>query len=241
LWAGYGGTIFNAWTLLTWPSEAILAMESAHQFVALYIQLYLMLQLLLDLMLLAPRLIIHLQCWSCTHFLDIDGALDEIRAMTRSDVWQADRLLGRIQDGLTFFFLVFAQLVVTLLSQTGMPEMADRKLYDIVITTCASGVFVVALRFVAATAFSVSANDPRVLNDARKRGLSKIDVDSIPAFVYSRPDEVSTIDCCICLNNFERGEMLVALPCHTKHSFHSKCVRQWLLKQNCCPLCQKIV
>lgn len=241
LWSGYGGAVFNAWALVTWPSEAILGMESAHQFVALYIQLYLMSQLLLDLMLLTPRLIIHLQCWSCTHFLDIDAALEEIRSMTRGDVWQADRLLGRIQDGLTFFFLVFAQLVVSLLSQTGMPTPADRKLYDIVITTCASGVFVVALRFLVSTAFSVTANDPRVLSDARKRGLSKIDVDSIPAFVYSRPDEVSTPDCCICLNNFERGEMLVALPCHKKHSFHSACVRQWLRKQNCCPLCQKLV
>lgn len=241
LWAGYGGCVFNAWTLMTWPSEAILVMESAHQFVALYIQLYLMGQLLLDLMLLTPRFIIHIQCWSCTHFLDIDAALEEIRSMTRSDVWQANRLLGRIQDGITFFFLVFAQLVITLLSQTGMQNAADLKLYDIVISTCASGVFVVALRFLVATAFSVTANDPRVLSDARKRGLSKIDVDSIPAFVYSRPDKVSTPDCCICLNTFERGEMLVALPCHSKHSFHSTCVRQWLVKQNCCPLCQKLV
>ncbi|KAJ1435276.1 hypothetical protein B484DRAFT_319053, partial [Ochromonadaceae sp. CCMP2298] len=75
----------------------------------------------------------------------------------------------------------------------------------------------------------------------RRRGLSKFDLDNLPSFVFSCCEDVNNADCCICLGNFELGEMLTSLPCDKKHSFHGGCIRQWLERQNSCPLCQKMV
>jgi hypothetical protein len=84
-------------------------------------------------------------------------------------------------------------------------------------------------------------HDPDVLRDARRRGLSKWDIDTLPSFVFSCCEDVNNADCCICLGTFELGEMLTCLPCDEKHSFHGGCIRQWLERQNSCPLCQRMV
>ena len=72
-------------------------------------------------------------------------------------------------------------------------------------------------------------------------GLSKIDLETLPTFVYTCREEVVNSDCSICLGGFEMGEMLLSLPCDKKHSFHAQCIRQWLTRQNSCPLCQRLV
>lgn len=44
--------------------------------------------------------------------------------------------------------------------------------------------------------------------------------------------------CAICLDAYEEGDSLTALPCH--HSFHTHCIRPWLSgKSALCPLCKK--
>jgi hypothetical protein len=84
-------------------------------------------------------------------------------------------------------------------------------------------------------------HDPHVLREARRRGLSRLDLDVLPTFFFCRRGEVNNPDCSICLGTFEMGEMLISLPCDQKHSFHAVCIRQWLQRQNSCPLCQKLV
>ena len=29
------------------------------------------------------------------------------------------------------------------------------------------------------------------------------------------------------------------MPCHIKHIFHGNCIRDWLNRQNSCPLCKQ--
>lgn len=43
--------------------------------------------------------------------------------------------------------------------------------------------------------------------------------------------------CSVCLEAFEEGEQLCALPC--AHRFHAACVKTWLARKNACPICQR--
>ncbi|KAA8528997.1 hypothetical protein F0562_033515 [Nyssa sinensis] len=43
-------------------------------------------------------------------------------------------------------------------------------------------------------------------------------------------------ECCICLNPYEDGAELHALPCN--HHFHSTCIVKWLKMNATCPLCK---
>ncbi|XWS63977.1 hypothetical protein CRYUN_Cryun06bG0147600 [Craigia yunnanensis] len=43
-------------------------------------------------------------------------------------------------------------------------------------------------------------------------------------------------ECCICLNSYEDGVDLHALPCN--HHFHSTCIVKWLKMNATCPLCK---
>ncbi|CAK9135584.1 unnamed protein product [Ilex paraguariensis] len=43
-------------------------------------------------------------------------------------------------------------------------------------------------------------------------------------------------ECCICLNSYEDGTELHALPCN--HHYHSTCIVKWLKTNATCPLCK---
>ena len=42
--------------------------------------------------------------------------------------------------------------------------------------------------------------------------------------------------CVICLSDFEIGEKVSALPCC--HSFHTKCLDEWITRNQKCPICK---
>ena len=42
--------------------------------------------------------------------------------------------------------------------------------------------------------------------------------------------------CIICLSEFTQGEKAIILPCI--HFFHEECIKNWLEKQNFCPICK---
>ena len=55
-----------------------------------------------------------------------------------------------------------------------------------------------------------------------------------------------TTDCPICLDDFDSeakngNDMVTPLPCSKHHVFHTTCIKQWLWKQDICPLCKKQV
>ena len=41
--------------------------------------------------------------------------------------------------------------------------------------------------------------------------------------------------CSICLNDVEDGNLIGDIPCN--HRFHLDCLKDWLSRKNCCPLC----
>lgn len=47
--------------------------------------------------------------------------------------------------------------------------------------------------------------------------------------------------CPICMVDFTETDDIIPLPCDEKHYFHPECIKQWLQKNNNCPLCKKEV
>ena len=41
--------------------------------------------------------------------------------------------------------------------------------------------------------------------------------------------------CCICLDEIQKSKLLMMSECH--HTFHIKCVKEWLQQRPTCPLC----
>ena len=46
-------------------------------------------------------------------------------------------------------------------------------------------------------------------------------------------------ECCICLNQINRKEKIIILPC--KHYFHKSCLLEWYKKSKSCPTCRLLI
>lgn len=51
-------------------------------------------------------------------------------------------------------------------------------------------------------------------------------------------NDQSEVECCICLSHFRNNQMLIGLPCSSKHYFHHDCIADWLQRHNSCPMCK---
>ena len=77
---------------------------------------------------------------------------------------------------------------------------------------------------------------------ASRRGVSEetLNAISVEQFDPSAIDPVnrpeSTVQCMICLSEFEAGESLRRLPC--AHVYHQPCIDEWLRRCTDCPLCK---
>ncbi|XP_059662366.1 E3 ubiquitin-protein ligase At4g11680-like [Cornus florida] len=79
------------------------------------------------------------------------------------------------------------------------------------------------------------------------RGASDDQISNLPSWRYKEVDTnlelgKSVVDkenpeCCICLAKYREKEEIRQLPC--SHTFHLKCVDQWLRIISCCPLCKQ--
>merc|ERR1719232_2244884 len=71
---------------------------------------------------------------------------------------------------------------------------------------------------------------PEVANSEDLRGLELV------TWVDKR--DCKNRECCICLDQFEKGAAVRILPC--MHGFHQVCIDTWLLsRQRRCPLCNQ--
>jgi hypothetical protein len=261
LWAGFSSLFFTTYSLVIWPSQNLaFANTSVWTYMASCVVFgYLCVQAILNLVQLPLRIYIHFQCWESSRTVDVDFALLVLRSMLQSDVWAVNRFVGRVQDGLSIAFLVASEYYLQTAPGSGsvgtsvlrdpqhtattelVGDINGDPLYPVIVSICASTLLALTLRVGVATCFALSCHDPTVLAEARRRGLSRLDIDVLPTFVFSDPEEINNHDCCICLCEFDRGDMLISLPCGKKHSFHANCIRTWLQRQNSCPLCQRMV
>jgi len=63
--------------------------------------------------------------------------------------------------------------------------------------------------------------------------LSEQQIENLPKVHFNQTDEQQ---CSICLEAFETGELLTALPCC--HFFHVSCISKWFHQSARCPLCR---
>ncbi|KAH7577378.1 hypothetical protein JRO89_XS01G0242300 [Xanthoceras sorbifolium] len=68
--------------------------------------------------------------------------------------------------------------------------------------------------------------------------MSRDDVEKLPCYDYiAKSKGSSPVDCAVCLDDFKKGDKCRLLPI-CNHSFHAKCVDEWLLKNPNCPICR---
>ncbi|CAM9320525.1 unnamed protein product [Heterosigma akashiwo] len=92
----------------------------------------------------------------------------------------------------------------------------------------------------SASACVIQRARPILQDPMRGKGANQAAIDKLKIIKY-RPDlpEIEEPTCPICLNEYENGEELRSLPC--KHSFHKKCVDEWLLVNATCPNCRTTI
>ncbi|XP_020219501.1 RING-H2 finger protein ATL11 [Cajanus cajan] len=75
----------------------------------------------------------------------------------------------------------------------------------------------------------------------RHRGLDRQILDTFPTFVYSAVKSLkigrATLECAVCLNEFEEDETLRLIP-KCSHVFHADCIDAWLATHSTCPVCR---
>ena len=57
------------------------------------------------------------------------------------------------------------------------------------------------------------------------------------AFTLKDIDQVSA--CCVCLEEFQKGQEVVELHCGKGHIFHIDCLEDWARRNKTCPLCRQ--
>lgn len=233
LLAGMSSTFFQIYNISSW-SLLTLNIGSNYFYLQWFLYSLLLLQVIINVVQLPIRIHLHFLCWESSRAIEVDTAIQTLRNLLGSDSWLVNKLVNRFLDFLSIVNLLIMEIYLWITEK-------NDPLRGLIISLAATNLLTFVCRMIIATIFSLSMHDPHVLSEARRRGLSKIDLDVLPTFVYTKPSEVNNCDCSICLESFEMGEMLLSLPCDKKHSFHSGCIRQWLQRQNSCPLCQKMI
>jgi len=64
------------------------------------------------------------------------------------------------------------------------------------------------------------------------------DLQMLDLITWTDKRDCKNLECCICLDEFEKGDVVRILPC--MHGFHQPCIDTWLLsRQRKCPLCNQ--
>ena len=232
LTAGLCGSVISTYNMVLWPTVGALSHSSLCFQRLLFV--IIIAQVVLHVVMVPSRLKLNYLCWESTRVIEAEVAIQYLRTMMHSDSWITNRSIGVVLDVLSAVMLVLCEAYLW------SSEIVD-PLRPQIVSLCATNMLTIIIRVLVVVVFSSSMHDPDVLRDARRRGLCQYDIEVLPTFVYSCGDDVNNDDCSICLGPFDRGEMLTCLPCDKKHSFHSSCIRQWLQRQNSCPLCQRLV
>ncbi|KAJ9128986.1 hypothetical protein P3X46_034257 [Hevea brasiliensis] len=154
-----------------------------------------------------------------------------------------------------WFYVVLLSLVFSARAQptTGKQEN-QYKLYSNFDPTMATVIVVLICAFFFVGIFSVFirqcsenanvGNLPNTTasgNRSRGVGLDPAVIEKFPVFVYSEVKDIKigreTLECVVCLSEFEDDETLRLLP-KCNHVFHPECIDEWLASHVTCPVCR---
>lgn len=231
--SGLSHTIFHMYRLVTLeplPTNVTIYTSCLQQLTVAVLVLH----VILNMIGIPFRICLHYQCWCVSRSYDTEGASQALQDLMQSDLWTINRVVGFPLDLLSLVTLLLGQIYLWI---DNSPESF---VSAIIIDMCATNFLTFLIRALVAVVYFVSFMEVNEnSNHKRRGGLSNFDLSRLPTFVYASKDEVVNDECSICLTQFELGEMLISLPCHARHSFHANCIRQWLHRQNVCPLCQQ--
>jgi len=77
-------------------------------------------------------------------------------------------------------------------------------------------------------------------NENNKRLFGEENTHNLYKYINSKQykhDSKNFSSCCICLNEFNKEELLITMQC--QHVFHSKCLSSWLSLNSSCPMCRR--
>ena len=232
---GFGSLYLTLCHLLMWPQVPL---ETSFQQGYMTVMYYLTLaQFLLNVCQFPSRVQLHHSCWSSSCATEAEEAVTILRTMVFSDDWLYNRTLNYVLLAIALFKVFSAEIYLWLSVSAGRSD----PLREYVVSLSATDALTLWIKAFVTIIFCCSMSSPAVQRAARKRGLSKLDLDVLPVFSFSSAEQVENCDCSICLSSFTVGDKLISLPCDQNHSFHEGCIRQWLQRQNACPLCQKII
>lgn len=70
------------------------------------------------------------------------------------------------------------------------------------------------------------------LGDAKPRGLSKMEIESLVCYKFNAEKrQADQTSCVVCMCDFETRQTIRVLPCF--HEFHAKCIDKWLRVSIC--------
>eukprot|EP00597_Dinobryon_sp_UTEXLB2267_P013956 CAMPEP_0170110120 /NCGR_PEP_ID=MMETSP0020_2-20130122/7660_1 /TAXON_ID=98059 /ORGANISM="Dinobryon sp., Strain UTEXLB2267" /LENGTH=341 /DNA_ID=CAMNT_0010335337 /DNA_START=755 /DNA_END=1777 /DNA_ORIENTATION=- len=167
---GFSSMNFSIYHIVFWP-ELTSFVQPLQQLIIFWLYLSTFIQLVLHLIQLPLRLRVHFQCWESSRRVDVDGAINLLRRMLLSDDWLISRVINHILDFISITNLLVAEVYLWTTAKNIYKE--NDPLRELIISLCATNLMSLVVRIFIATIFSLSMHDPHVLNDARRRGLSK--------------------------------------------------------------------
>jgi hypothetical protein len=265
--AGFSNTLFHLYDFfLLAPSS--LASSASSSPVTLFPSFYhltvyrltftfLILHIFLNLLSIPTRVLLHYQCWRNSRVFDSESASIALQDLLSSNIWVFNRILAWSLDTISLTTLVCGQLY--LWNDSPSSSLASTTpscpyLTTLIENLCATDILSFLIRSLVGAMYLLSFREFRDGSGVRNRGMSNFDLDRLQTFPFpsspptpaaaSEPSS-STLsstesECSICLQAYEKNDLLLRLPCHERHCFHVDCIREWLKRQNACPLCQKM-
>lgn len=68
------------------------------------------------------------------------------------------------------------------------------------------------------------------------RPASEEVVNALPRITIEAAKAQDEQECPVCKDEFPVGQIVLVLPC--KHIFHEECIKEWLKRNNTCPVCR---
>lgn len=186
--------------------------------------------LFLNILQLPTRIHIHYLCWESSRAIEVDKAIYLIRTLLLSDSWFLNKFIGRISDILLVILLGLCEAYLWNSSFSSsfhfVSDLEREKFRNFVVSVSSTCLLAVVSRFISACFYSFSLTDPSTLSEARKRGLSKIDISRLPVLKYKKSTELDVKIENINPTKFNRvissfSSIFSSTSCHVSTSYNS--------------------